>query len=488
MAGIFINYRRDDSPGVAGRLGDRLSTNFSHREIFMDVDAMKPGLDFVKQLDEQVAKCDVFLAIIGPSWINAVDEKGRRRLDLPRDYVRVELASALKREIPVIPVLVNGTAMPSEDDLPEDLKSLANRHALELRHTRFAADSEAIIKALNGILPRRRKWSRIAAGVGLALACLFAGIVVWSVQNDRSASRVSDIIQVKPTSPSSTAPKLALAPEARSEVSNAAPALKPPSSSETASMPVAVSTQPSPPTASSARLIPGRIALVIGNARYPDAEAPLKQSVNDARDFAEELRRNGFDVDYGEDLSREAMGPKLNAFYARIKLGSVGVFFFGGFGVQSSRQSYMIPVDAQIWTEQDVRNEGFSLETILGEMNSRGAGVKIALIDASRRNPFERRFRSFSAGLAPVIAPNGTLVMYSAALSSVVVDSGGNQGLFVSELIKQIRVPDLTAEDAFNRTRVGVTRASRSDQVPWISSSLATEFSFTPSAQTSKTR
>src|SRR5437588_7837180 len=84
----------------------------------------------------------------------------------------------------------------------------------------------------------------------------------------------------------------------------------------------------------------------------------------------------------------------------------------------------MIPVDAQIWTEADVRRDGFSLETVLGEINSRGAGVKIALVDASRRNPFERRFRSFSAGLAPVIAPNGTLVMYSAALSSVISDTG----------------------------------------------------------------
>jgi hypothetical protein len=140
----------------------------------------------------------------------------------------------------------------------------------------------------------------------------------------------------------------------------------------------------------------------------------------------------------------------------------------------------MIPVDAQIWTEPDVRRDGFSLETVLGEINSRGAGVKIALIDASRRNPFERRFRSFSAGLAPVIAPNGTLVMYSAALSSVVGDSGGDRSLFVRELLKEIRVPDLMAEETLNRTRVGVTRASRSEQVPWISSSLAEDFSFIP--------
>jgi hypothetical protein len=226
-----------------------------------------------------------------------------------------------------------------------------------------------------------------------------------------------------------------------------------------------------------------RFALVIGNAKYPDAEAPLKEPINDAKDIADELKRDGFDVEIGENLTGDAMRRAFDRLYARIKPGSVALIFFSGFGVQSARQSYMIPVDAQIWTEPDVRRDGFSLETILGEINSRGAGVKIALIDASRRNPFERRFRSFSAGLAPVIAPNGTLVMYSAALSSVVSDTGGAHSLFVSELLKEIRVPDLMAEETLNRTRVGVTRASRSEQVPWISSSLAEDFSFIPGAR-----
>jgi Flp pilus assembly protein TadD len=226
-----------------------------------------------------------------------------------------------------------------------------------------------------------------------------------------------------------------------------------------------------------------RFALVIGNAKYPDAEAPLKEPINDAKDVTEELKRNGFDVEIGENLTGDAMRRALERLYARIKPGSVALIFFSGFGVQSARQSYLIPVDAQIWTEPDVRRDGFSLETILSEINSRGAGVKIALIDASRRNPFERRFRSFSAGLAPVIAPNGTLVMYSAALSSVVSDSGGAHSLFVSELLKEIRAPDLMAEETLNRTRVGVTRASRSEQVPWISSSLAEDFSFIPGAR-----
>ncbi|HXQ03880.1 MAG TPA: caspase family protein [Bradyrhizobium sp.] len=225
-----------------------------------------------------------------------------------------------------------------------------------------------------------------------------------------------------------------------------------------------------------------RFALVIGNAKYPDADAPLKEPINDARDVADELKRDGFNVEVGENLTGEAMRRAFDKFYARIKPGAVALIFYSGFGVQSGRQSYMIPVDAQIWTEPDVRRDGFSLESVLGEINGRGAGVKIALIDASRRNPFERRFRSFSAGLAPVIAPNGTLVMYSAALSSVISDNGGDHSPFVQELLKEIRVPDLMAEETLNRTRVGVTRASRQEQVPWISSSLAEDFSFIPGA------
>lgn len=229
-----------------------------------------------------------------------------------------------------------------------------------------------------------------------------------------------------------------------------------------------------------------RFALVIGNAKYPDADSPLKEPINDARDVADELKRDGFSVEVGENLTGDAMRRAFDKLYGKIKPGSVALVFYSGFGIQSARQSYMIPVDAQIWTESDVRRDGFSIEAILGELNTRGAGVKIALIDASRRNPFERRFRSFSAGLTPVIAPNGTLVMYSAALASVVSDAGGDHSLFVQELLKEIRVPDLMAEETLNRTKMGVTRASRGEQVPWISSSLAEDFSFIPGAAGSR--
>src|SRR6266699_6585616 len=96
-----------------------------------------------------------------------------------------------------------------------------------------------------------------------------------------------------------------------------------------------------------------RYALVIGNAKYPDAEAPLREPINDARDVADELKRDGFTVDIGENLTGDAMRRAFDRLYGKIKPGSVALVFFSGFGVQSSRQSFMIPVDAQIWTEQD---------------------------------------------------------------------------------------------------------------------------------------
>jgi uncharacterized caspase-like protein len=231
----------------------------------------------------------------------------------------------------------------------------------------------------------------------------------------------------------------------------------------------------------SAQQSESRVALVIGNADYPDADAPLKEMLSNARALAEELRRHGFDVDIGENLTKEAMRTAIERFYGKIKSGSSALIFFGGYGIQSNRQTYIVPVNAQIWTEPDARRDGYSLDSILAEMNSRGARVKIAILDASRRNPFERRFRSVPAGLAPVIAPNNTAVMYAAAPSMVVRD--GDRPLFVGELLKAIRGAPGKIDEVFNRTLSSVSRESRGEQAPWFSSSLVEEFSFAQSAR-----
>jgi tetratricopeptide (TPR) repeat protein len=225
-----------------------------------------------------------------------------------------------------------------------------------------------------------------------------------------------------------------------------------------------------------------RFALVIGNAKYPDSDAPLKDAITDAQEMAKELRRDRFDVDVGENLSKNAMRSALDRLYGKIKSGSVAVIFFSGYGIQSDRQSYMIPVDAQIWSEADVRRDGFSMDKILHEMDQRGANIKVAILNASRRNPFERRFRAVPAGLAPVVTPRNTMIMYSAAPGTVASLAAAAQRSFVTELIKQMRTPGLSGEEVFNGTRFSVARASRDQQTPWLSSSLVEKFYFSPDA------
>jgi hypothetical protein len=148
LPSIFINYRRNDSEGEAGRLFDELANRFGENSVFMDVAAIEPGRDFRKAIDQSVATCSVLLAMIGVEWLDTKDPQRRRRLDDPNDFVRIELASALRRDIPVIPVLVRGAKMPAADQLPEDLKELAFRNAVELTHARWKSDVQVLVRAL----------------------------------------------------------------------------------------------------------------------------------------------------------------------------------------------------------------------------------------------------------------------------------------------------------------------------------------------------
>lgn len=222
-----------------------------------------------------------------------------------------------------------------------------------------------------------------------------------------------------------------------------------------------------------------RVALVIGNASYPDAGAPLPHAVTDATSVADTLRRMNFNVEVKTNLSKEDMKRAIDAFTANIKQGGTALFYFSGFGLQAGRQSYLIPVNAQIWTEADVRRDGTSIDALLTEMQRKGAKAKIVLIDAARRNPFERRFRSVAAGLAPLTMPVDTLAIYSGALNKLIDEkSAAGRSLFADELLKGMHTADLTAEEMFNRIRVGVSRASNGGQVPWVASSLIGELKF----------
>ena len=224
-----------------------------------------------------------------------------------------------------------------------------------------------------------------------------------------------------------------------------------------------------------------KVALLIANANYPGRQRAAQscgQGLAGAgrSAAAQRLRRRpAREPRQGRDDARASTPSR-----AKIRPGTVALVSFAGFGIQADRQSYLIPVNAQIWRETDVRREGISIDSVLADMHERGAGVKLAILDASRRNPFERRFRAYSAGLAAIDAPQGTLLMSAAAPGKVAYDGPSENSLLIGELLKEIVLPGQSAEAVFNHTRLGVSRASNGEQVPQVSSSLAANFTFVP--------
>jgi hypothetical protein len=160
MAGIFISYRRDDDRHAAGRLADELAGVFGPETLFRDIESIAPGQDFEVALNTALASCAVMLVVIGRRWLDITDAQGRRRLEQEGDWVRTEVATALKRGIPVIPVLLEGTPLPRPEQLPADLQALPKRRTLELADTRWPRDVEQIVDALLKVPGLKRQAAR----------------------------------------------------------------------------------------------------------------------------------------------------------------------------------------------------------------------------------------------------------------------------------------------------------------------------------------
>jgi hypothetical protein len=172
LRAIFINYRRSDAEGEAGRLFDELTLHLGSDAVFMDVAAIEPGRDFRKAIDQSVSNCSVLLAMIGLDWLSATDAAGKRRLDDPNDFVRIELAFALRRDIPVVPVLVRSAKMPRAEELSEDLRDLAFRNAVELTHARWRSDVQVLLSALRPYIDAPVQTSAPAAPVSTLVSAI----------------------------------------------------------------------------------------------------------------------------------------------------------------------------------------------------------------------------------------------------------------------------------------------------------------------------
>ncbi len=196
MGGIFISYRREDSAGWTGRLAEYLKKQFGAESIFMDIDTIQPGIDFTEALQKAVSSCEVLLAMIGPEWATVTGKSGKPRIEDPADWVRTEIAAALKRKIRVIPVLVGGASVPTIDLLPDDLDALAQRQAHELTDKRWSFDVEQLIKTLPAA---RQKPSPVPNGVPWRSKPAMVGMLIV-------ATAISTGIALKLINPSAPSP------------------------------------------------------------------------------------------------------------------------------------------------------------------------------------------------------------------------------------------------------------------------------------------
>jgi uncharacterized caspase-like protein len=224
-------------------------------------------------------------------------------------------------------------------------------------------------------------------------------------------------------------------------------------------------------TGESAPLDANRLALVIGNSNYPDADSPLPQVTRDAEGLANALRKDNFLVDTVDNATRSEMTRAIDHLRARVHSDAIVLVYFGGYGVQSDGQNYLIPIDAKIWNEEDVRQEGVSIDCVLSELKTSGARIRLVVIEASRRNPYERRFRAYSHGLAPIQTRENTLILSSAAPSQIVDDSREPHSQLMSALLTQMNSSE-GIEEVIKNTHNAVAATTRGQQVPAESSTV----------------
>jgi hypothetical protein len=227
-----------------------------------------------------------------------------------------------------------------------------------------------------------------------------------------------------------------------------------------------------------------RLALVIGNSAYQTTS--LKNPLNDAEDMAATLRNLGFKVILKRDADQRTMEDAIRYFGRQLRKGGIGLFYFAGHGVQVGGRNYLMPVDARIESESDVKYEAVDAGRVLGKMEDAENQLNIVILDACRNNPYARAFRSDQSGLARMDAPTGSLIAYATAPGEVAADGPERNGVFTKHLIKHMMTPNLTIEQVLKRVRINVARQTNGRQIPWESSSLMGDFYFNPS-KTSET-
>ena len=354
MHDIFVSYRRRDTQDVTGRIFDHLRLRFRHDRLFKDVDSIPAGSDFRQVMAQAAAQCDVLLVIIGDDWLPASDDSRRRRIDDPNDYVHIEVRTALERNIPVMPVLVEGATMPRAEDLPEPLRSLAFRNAIPVRaDPDFRNDIERLCDAVDNVLhggKRRGRWLSSPAlrwaATGILLSAAGATLLAFALR-DRSgtgsaAGTTADTGQRGGTTD----------PANPSDVGNL-------------------------------------YFLGVGINEYAAVPAhPLRYATEDIMRLRETLKRYapaGRRVQattlLNSDATRDRVVAEIASLRAKLGMKDVGIVAFAGIeGVGKRGEFYILPFDAQL---ESLENTAISTEDVFRAMpNARGQVV--FLLDTCR--------------------------------------------------------------------------------------------------------
>jgi hypothetical protein len=223
-----------------------------------------------------------------------------------------------------------------------------------------------------------------------------------------------------------------------------------------------------------------RLALVIGNGNY--IGSTLSNPENDARAMGDALRKLGFTVNEYVNLNQAQIKKVIDDFGLKLKGNDVGLFYYAGHGIQAKGYNYLIPVDAQLKTEEQVEYDCVRADRVLSLMETSGTKVNIIILDACRNNPFERSWTRAATGkgLAFMSAPRGTLIAYATAPGSTAFDGAGRNGLYTSALLESLEIPDITIIQMFQNVRNIVVGKSQEQQTPWESTSLTADFYFNP--------
>jgi hypothetical protein len=479
---IVISYRRSSYDAIVGRIRDKLVGHYGDEAVYMDVDNIPFGIDFREHINNALKEGDVLVAVIGHKWLGPIRGRKARIFD-ETDPVRVEIETALNRGIAVVPILVDGAKMPKPEELPGSISKLAFHNAATVdggrdfhQHMdRVIRSMDLVLKAPPGVTAPAQRQTPSGDKGRLRLAAAATGIVALAIFLFGAQRILYDRIGQTP------------AVETRAiDTPVVAPASSPTNISE-----LAGPKSEEPVTAAAANL-ERRVALIIGNSSYQEA-ASLKNTVNDAVAVSNVFRSLGFSVITRTNIGRREFENAIRAFQDQAEKADLAVIYYAGHAVEMSGMNYLIPTDAKVSVESDLKTQAVPMDTILSAIEG-AHQLRLIFLDACRDNPFASlsspasgtrsivlateppRSIAVDRGLAriEVKLPN-TLIVYAAKAGQVASDGDGDHGPFAAALIKHLGTPNLDIRIVLGRVRDDVLRSTSGRQEPYIYGSLGGE-------------